>query len=162
MGNLSSPKPWRYNPQQDTGTRHRLGNNMRLRLGNNSRLSSSITLRALSSLLALTISLGGVVTTLDDEVLGLVVVLAAEVGLEQRLCAGGVALLGVDGGAGHVGHGGVAAAPGAVGGGAERVLLGCGLDVPDVTTVTAELAGLEGLGDIFLDDDGATGGVDEP
>ena len=162
MGNLSSPKPWRYNPQQDTGTRHRLGNNMRLRLGNNSRLSSSITLRALSSLLALTISLGGVVTTLDDEVLGLVVVLAAEVGLEQRLCAGGVALLGVDGGAGHVGHGGVAAAPGAVGGGAERVLLGCGLDVPDVTTVTAELAGLEGLGDIFLDDNGATGGVDEP
>lgn len=135
---------------------------MRLRLSNNRLSSSSITLRALSSLLALTISLGGVVSTLDDEVLGLVVVLAAEVGLEQRLCAGGVALLGVDGGAGHVGHGGVAAAPGAVGGGAERVLLGCGLDVPDVTTVTAELAGLEGLGDVFLDDDGATGSVDEP
>lgn len=135
---------------------------MRLRLSNNRLSSSSITLRALSSLLALTISLGGVVSTLDDEVLGLVVVLAAEVGLEQRLCAGGVALLGVDGGTGHVGDGGVAAAPCAVGGGAEGVLLGCGLDVPDVTTVTAELAGLEGLGDVFLDDDGATGGVDEP
>lgn len=37
-----------------------------------------------------------------------------------------------------------------------------GLGEPNVTTVTAELAGFEGGGDVFLDDNGATGGVDEP
>jgi hypothetical protein len=42
------------------------------------------------------------------------------------------------------------------------VVLGGGLGEPDVTTVAAKLAGGEGLGDILLDDDGATGGVDEP
>ena len=140
MGNLSSPKPWRYNPQQDTGTRHRLGNNMRLRLGNNSRLSSSITLRALSSLLALTISLGGVVTTLDDEVLGLVVLTAGEVAVKDGLGAGGVAGLGVDRGTGHVGNHCVSAAPGGVAGGAERVVGWGWLREPDVTSVSAELA----------------------
>jgi hypothetical protein len=45
---------------------------------------------------------------------------------------------------------------------AERVVLGGGLGEPDITTVSAEVAGLEGLGDILLDDDGTTGGVDEP
>lgn len=38
----------------------------------------------------------------------------------------------------------------------------CWLWEPDVTTVSAELARLESLGDILLDDDGTTGGVDEP
>jgi len=33
---------------------------------------------------------------------------------------------------------------------------------PNVASVAVELAGLEGLGDILLDNDGATGGVDEP
>ena len=61
-----------------------------------------------------------------------------------------------------MGHHGVAAAPVGVLGGAERVVLGCGLREPDVTTVATELAGLEGVGDVLLDDDGTTGGVDEP
>jgi hypothetical protein len=42
------------------------------------------------------------------------------------------------------------------------VVLGGGLREPDITTVSAEVAGLEGGGDILLDDDGTTGGVDEP
>lgn len=89
--------------------------------------------------------------------------LAAEVGLEDRLGAGGVALLGVERGTGHVGDGGIAAlAEGAVGCVAERVVLGCWLREPDVTAVATELARLESLGDVLLDDDGATGGVDEP
>jgi len=33
---------------------------------------------------------------------------------------------------------------------------------PDVAAVAAELAGLEGVGDVLLDNDGAAGGVDEP
>ncbi|KAI7506170.1 Formate [Hortaea werneckii] len=92
-----------------------------------------------------------------------VVVLAAEVGLEDRLGAGGVALLGVERGTGHVGDGRVAAlAEGAVGCVAERVVLGCWLREPDVTAVATELARLESISNVLLNDDGATGGVDEP
>lgn len=61
-----------------------------------------------------------------------------------------------------MGDHGVAAAPVGVLGGAERVVGGGGLGEPDVTSVAAELAGLEGCGDVFLDDDGTAGGVDEP
>lgn len=61
-----------------------------------------------------------------------------------------------------MGDHGVTATPVGVLGGAERVVLGGGLGEPDVTSVTAELAGLEGFGDVLLDDDGTTGGVDEP
>jgi len=43
-----------------------------------------------------------------------------------------------------------------------RVILGGGLDVPDVTTVSTELARLEGLSNILLDNNGTTGSVDEP
>lgn len=101
---------------------------------------------------------------MNNEVLGPVVLAAAEVGVEDGLGAGGVALLGVERGTRHVRDGGVAcgATPVLVGGGAQRVVLGGGLGEPDVTAVAAELAGLEGVGNILLDDDGATGGVDEP
>ena len=101
---------------------------------------------------------------MDDEVLGPVVVAAAEVRFEDGLGAGGVAGLGVERGTGHVRDGGVAgrAAPVLVGGGTEGVVLGRGLGEPDVAAVAAELAGGESLGDVLLDDDGAAGGVDEP
>jgi len=112
--------------------------------------------------LTLTVSLGSVVTLVDNEVLGPVVLATAEVLIQDVLDTGGVALLGVDRGTGHVRDGGVSAAPGAVGGVAERVVLGCRLREPDVTTVTAKLAVLERLGDVLLDDDGTTSGVDEP
>ena len=117
---------------------------------------------------------------MHDEILGLVVLASGEVGVEDGLGAGGVSLefrlvicsrrlstgsraylLSIDGGAGHVRNHGVASTPG-VGGIAERVVLGSGLGEPDVTSVAAEVAGLEGLGDVLLDDDGATGCVDEP
>ena len=101
---------------------------------------------------------------MDDEVLGPVVVAAAEVRFEDGLGAGGVAGLGVERGTRHVRDGGVSggAAPVLVGGGAERVVLGGGLGEPDVTTVAAKLAGGEGLGDVLLVDDGTASGVDEP
>ena len=112
----------------------------------------------------LAVSLGGVVTLVNNEVLGPVVLALGEVGFEDSLGAGGVARLGVERGTGHVRDGGVAggAAPVLVGGGAERVVLGCGLGEPDVTTVAAKLAGGKSLGNILLDDDGTAGGVDEP
>lgn len=99
---------------------------------------------------------------MHDQVLRSVVLPAAEVGLEDALHAGGVACLRVDRGTGHVRHGGVAAAPVDVLRVAERVVLGRGLREPHVTAVAAELAALERLGDVLLDNDGTTGGVDEP
>ena len=86
---------------------------------------------------------------------------AREVAVEDRFGALGVADLGVDRGTRHVGDHGIAAAPRVLGV-TQRVVLGSRLGKPDVTTVAAELAGLDGVGDILLDDDGATGGVDEP
>jgi hypothetical protein len=119
------------------------------------------TRRNLLLLGPLAVSLGGIVAALNDEVLGLVVVLAGEVALEDVLGAEGVALLGVDRGAGHVGDHGVTAAEGVLGV-PKDVVLGRGLGEPDVAAVAAEVAGLEGVGDVLLDDDGAAGGVDEP
>ena len=60
-----------------------------------------------------------------------------------------------------MGNHGVAAAPWVLGS-SERMFLGSGLREPHITTVTVELAGLESFGNIFLDDDGTTGSVDEP
>jgi hypothetical protein len=71
-----SPTPRRHNPQQDTSTRHGFSNNMTFL---SRRLSNRTTLRALSSSLALTVSLGGVITLLDNQVLGAVIVAAREV-----------------------------------------------------------------------------------
>lgn len=110
---------------------------------------------------ALTVRAGDVLTLVDDEVLGAVVLAAREVALQDALDTLGVADLGVDGGAGHVRHHGVATAQ-RVGDVAERVVLGSGLREPHVTTVAAEVAGPDGLSDVLLDDDGTTSGVDEP
>lgn len=45
---------------------------------------------------------------------------------------------------------------------AERVILRSGLGEPDITTVSAEVAGLEGLSDILLDNDSTASSVNEP
>lgn len=70
-------------------------------------------------------------------------------------------LLGIDRGTRHVRDHGIASAPWVLGS-SERVLLWRGLREPDVTAVSAEVAGLERISDILLDHDSATGGVDEP
>lgn len=112
-------------------------------------------------LLALTVSLGGVVTLVDDQILRAVVLTAREVAVEDSLGTVGVTDLSVNGGTRHVGDHGVTAAPGVLGV-AQRVVLGSGLGEPDITTVATEVARLEGLGDILLDDDSTTGSVDQP
>ena len=45
---------------------------------------------------------------------------------------------------------------------AERMLLWCWLRVPDVASVAAEVARLEGFRHVFLDHDGTSGRIDEP
>jgi hypothetical protein len=113
-------------------------------------------------LLTLTVRLGGIVTLMDDQVLRPVVLATAPVRVQDVLDTSGVALLGIDRGTGHVRNSGVATTPVGVLGVAERVVLGSWLREPNITAVTTELAVLERLGDILLDDDGTTGGVDEP
>lgn len=108
----------------------------------------------------MTVGLGGVVTLVDDEILGTVVLLTREVAGEDSLGAISVALLSVERGTRHVGDHGVAAAEGVLGS-AQGVLAGSGLGEPDITTVAGEVARLEGLSDVLLDDDGTTGSVDE-
>jgi hypothetical protein len=56
---------------------------------------------------------------------------------------------------------GVAAAEGVLGV-PQDVVLGRRLGEPDVAAVAPEVARLEGVGNVLLDDDGAAGGVDEP
>lgn len=55
-------------------------------------------LRGLSLLCPLTVRLGSIVTLVHDQILGTVVVAAGEVRVEDRLCAGSVTLLSIDGG----------------------------------------------------------------
>ncbi len=114
-----------------------------------------------SLLLALAVSLGGVIALVHDQVLWPVVLLATEIALQNVLDAVGVPLLRVERGATHVRHHGVAAAEGVLRV-AERVVLGRWLREPHVAAVAAEVSGLERLGYVLLHDDGAAGGVDEP
>jgi hypothetical protein len=68
-----SPTSRRYDSQKDASTGHGFSNNMTVLYSNRA------TLLALSSSLALTVSLGGIVTLLDNQVLRAVVVAAREV-----------------------------------------------------------------------------------
>lgn len=112
-------------------------------------------------LFSLTICLSGIVSLVDNEVLRAVIVTAREVALENGLGASGISLLGVDRGSRHVGNHGVATAPWVLCV-SERMVLGRGLREPHITTVAVELTGLEGLGDILLDNDCTASSVDEP
>jgi len=110
--------------------------------------------------LTLAVGLGGIVTLVNDEIGFVVVLTTTEVAVEDGLCALCVSLLCIQAGTRHVSNHTVATAHGVLGV-SERVVLWCWLREPDITTVAVELARLEGLGDVLLDDDGATGSVDE-
>ena len=109
----------------------------------------------------LTISLGGIIAIHDDQVLRPVVMSPREVRVQDVLGALSVSLLRIDTGTRHVGNHGIPSTEGVLGV-AERVVLGCWLREPDVTSVATKVAGFQGLGDVFLDDNGAASGVDEP
>ena len=109
---------------------------------------------------SLAVRLGRVLAAADDEIFRLVVVAARQVAVEDALGAVGVPLLRVDRRARHVRHHGVAPA---------RRVLGCSermvgrrrLWEPHVAAVAVEMARAQGFGDVFLDDNTASGGVDE-
>lgn len=98
---------------------------------------------------------------MDNEIFRSVILTAREVALEDSLGTSSITLLSIERSTRHVRNHGVAATPWVLGS-SERMILGSWLREPHITTVAVELAGLEGLGNILLDDDGTTGSVDEP
>lgn len=98
---------------------------------------------------------------MDNKVLRAIVKPAREVAVEDGLSALGIPDLGVDRGTRHVRNHGIAAAPRVLSI-AKRMVLGSGLREPNVTSVAIQVAGLDGVGDILLDNNGTAGGVDEP
>lgn len=112
-------------------------------------------------LLSQAVGPGGIVTLVDNEVFRPVVEAAREVAFQDGLGALGITDLGIDRATGHVRNHGIATAPWVLGI-AERVVLGSGLGEPDVSSVASKVAGLQSLGDVLLDNNGATGSVDEP
>lgn len=98
---------------------------------------------------------------MDDQILWPVVKAPGVIAFQNRLDTVSVANLGVNRSTGHVRNHSITATPGVLSV-AERVVLGGRLREPDVTTVATEVAGLESLGNILLDNDSTTGSVDEP
>ena len=98
---------------------------------------------------------------MDNQILRTVVVASREVAVEDVLGALGITDLSINRSTRHVRNHGVTTAPWVLGV-AQRVVLGRGLGEPHVTTVSAEVTALEGLGNVLLDNDSATGRVDEP
>ena len=110
---------------------------------------------------SLTISLGSVVALVDYQILEPVVLAAAEVAVQDGLGAVRVALLRIERSTAHMGDHGIPAAEGVLSV-AEWVVLRCRLREPYVSSVSAEVAGLERGCHVLFDDDGASGCVDEP
>ena len=103
----------------------------------------------------------GFVSSLANDDVGRILLLAGEVVLEDRLRTVGVASLGIEGGTGIVGHHTVSTAQRVLHR-PPRVVLGCGLDVPHITTVASEVAALDRLSDCLTITNRTTSSVDEP
>ena len=112
-------------------------------------------------LLALSVRFGGIVSLVHDQILRPVILLSGQIALEDGPGACGISLLRIDGCTRHVRDHGVAAAKGVLGI-TQRVIFRCWLREPDVSTVASEMSTLQSLGNIFLDDNGAAGSVDQP
>jgi hypothetical protein len=122
---------------------------------------SLVRTRSPAVLRAVSISLGSIIPINDNQILRTVIVLSTEVRLENRLGTLSISLLRIKRGTRHVRNHGITTTEW-VFGVSERVVLWCWLWEPDITTVTTEVAGLEGICDILLDDNGTTSSVDEP
>jgi hypothetical protein len=114
-----------------------------------------------SFLITLAVRLGRVITLVHNKVFWPVVFLSTEIALQDILDTSSITLLRIDGRARHVRYHGIPAAPWVLRV-PQWVVLWCRLWEPDVTTVSSQMAALQRLSDILLDDNGATGGVDEP
>ena len=87
----------------------------------------------------ITISLGGIITLINNQILRSIIMLATQITLQDRLGAIGISLLRIERCARHVRDHGVSAAEGVLGV-AEDVVFWCGLREPDVSSVAAEVA----------------------
>lgn len=107
----------------------------------------------------LTIGLSSVISLLNDDVCRVLRFAVNEV-LENLLGTVGVSLLGIQRRTGDVGGHGVTATE-VVLGSSPWVILGGRLNIPDITSVTTQLTGLQGLCNVFGYTDSSTSGVDE-
>lgn len=98
---------------------------------------------------------------MHDQIVRLVIESVGVIRVEDILRALGITDLSIDRAAGHMRNHGVSTAPWTLDI-TERVVLWCGLREPNITTITTEMARLDGLSDVLLDNDGSTSGVDEP
>ena len=103
----------------------------------------------------------GIRLTLANDNVGWVLRPAVEEVLQDLLRSLGIALLSVERGTRVVRYHAVTTTKGVLHG-APWVVFRCGLHVPDVTSVTVDLARLHSRGNGILVGDGATGGVDDP
>lgn len=109
----------------------------------------------------LAIGSGCIVTLVDNEVLRLIVEAAREVAIQDSLGALGITDLGINGATRHMRNSGIATTPWVLGI-TKGMVLGSGLREPNISSVASQVARLEGLGDVLLDDDGTTSSIDEP
>lgn len=107
----------------------------------------------------LSIRLGRVLSVLDDQV-GRFLLFAVEESLQDLLSSLGVSSLGIEGGTTVV-RGHTVPSLQVVAHGSPRVVAGCRLRVPDVTSVEVDLARFEGFGYVFRHGEGASCGVDQ-
>jgi hypothetical protein len=105
--------------------------------------------------------LSSIIALVDNQILGLVVILAREVDVDDTLNARGVALLRVKRRSGHVWHHGISTTEGVLSV-AKRMVFWSRLRIPNVATVATEMPALQGLRDVFLHHDSAACRVDEP
>ena len=121
----------------------------------------SISHSHLLFLVPLSICLSGIVSVFDNQIFWSIIVSSREVRFKDILRTPCITCLGINRCARHVRNHGIPAVHSILGV-AKRVVFGGWLWEPDVASVTTEVARLESLGNILLDNDGTTGGVDKP
>jgi hypothetical protein len=109
----------------------------------------------------LTVRLGSIIALMHNQILRPIIFLATEVALENALDTSRVPLLSVNRGTAHVWYHCISAAERVLGV-AQRVVFRRWLREPDVAAIAAEVTRLQRLGYVFLHDDGAASGIDEP
>jgi hypothetical protein len=97
---------------------------------------------------------------MHNQILRSIILASTEVTLQNTLHTSRIPCLRIQTRARHVGNHAIAALHGVLGV-AQGMVLGCGLREPDVAAVAVQVAGFEGFGYVFFDDDGAAGCVDE-
>ena len=121
----------------------------------------SVSHSTLLFLVPLSIRLSSIVSVFDNQIFWSIIVSSREIRFKDILRTPCITCLSINRCARHVRNHGIPALHGILGI-AKRVVFGCWLWEPDVASVATEVARLESLSNILLDNDGTAGGVDKP